>query len=170
MDKAGAADPQFEMIATRPDAAEAAPLVDALSDRLRSAYGSDGRASFADWCNGDPRFLFAVALEASAPVGCGAIRPLAPGVAEVKRMYSARTRAGIGRAILRHLEAEARRHGFEWLWLETRAANAQAIAFYRANGFRMRENYGAYLGRPECVCMEKSLVPSPAPQARAAAG
>ncbi len=56
--------------------------------------------------------------------GCGALKVLDERRAEIKsmRVADAFLRRGIGRAILGHLMAEARRRGVESLWLETGVA------------------------------------------------
>ncbi len=135
----------------------AVPLLDALSLDLGTRFASDGRASFASWDDDDPLSVFALARIGGRAVGCGAIRPIAEGIAELKRMYATAPRGGIGSAVLRFLEAEARRLGYRSVWLETRWANEGAVAFYRKHGFRPRENFGQYAGHPESVCMEKLL-------------
>jgi ribosomal protein S18 acetylase RimI-like enzyme len=101
--------------------------------------------------------VFLLAWREGRAVGCGALRPLTAGIGEIKRMYAAEPRAGIGGAILDRLKAEAVSRGYRRLWLETRWANAAAIAFYRRAGFRERANYGAYVGRSECACFEFDL-------------
>jgi ribosomal protein S18 acetylase RimI-like enzyme len=71
-------------------------------------------------------------------VGCGGLKfhPGAP--AEVKRMWiSPAVRGlGLGRRLLAELEAEAARHGVRVLRLETNRTLAEAIAMYRAAGYR----------------------------------
>ncbi|WP_445679140.1 GNAT family N-acetyltransferase [Radicibacter daui] len=141
----------------------AAPLLDALSDELGRRFGSDGRAGFAGWQEGDARSAFLLARLGDAPAGCGALLPLeAAGVpsgevGEIKRMYAATPRAGIGSAVLAALEANARALGYRQLWLETRHANAEAMAFYHRHGFSLRENYGRYTGRAESACLERKV-------------
>lgn len=78
-------------------------------------------------------------------VGCVALRPLANGVAEVKRMYVApewRGR-GVGRALMERVVAEARARGCETLRLGTLHDMAEAQALYRSLGFRPIERYRA---------------------------
>jgi ribosomal protein S18 acetylase RimI-like enzyme len=135
-----------------PDHPEAVGLIDALSNYLQRHFGSDGRASFSSWSEHADRSVFALAR-----VGCGAIRPLEENIAEVKRMYASPNHPGVGSAILRFLEEEAQRLGYHTLRLETRWKNARAVRFYEKNGYRICENYGAYVGRVESACFEKPL-------------
>ena len=93
-------------------------------------------------------------------VGCGALRVIEPGTAELKRMFavpSARRR-GIGRAILVALEQEARRLGVTRLVLETGIRQPEAIALYRAHGFEKIPPFGEYmLSTKTSACMAKNL-------------
>lgn len=71
------------------------------------------------------------------PVGMGALRPLFPGVAEIKRMYvrpSARG-LGVGRAILRRLIDDARGLGYKTIDLDSAPFMHEAHALYRSFGF-----------------------------------
>jgi GNAT superfamily N-acetyltransferase len=145
-----------------PQAAEAQPLLDALSEQLGARFGSDGRASFTEWQPADPRYIFLLARQEGEAVGCGAVRPLAGSVGEVKRMFARYSRRGIGEALLQQLEAEARRAGYTELWLETRVANTEACRFYLKNGYQRRSNYGPYIGRDNSACFGKLLTLSDA--------
>jgi GNAT superfamily N-acetyltransferase len=101
--------------------------------------------------------VFLVARNADGvPIGCGALRPLVPGVAELKRMY-ARPGSGAGRYLLTALEEQAARFGYRELWLSTRRVNVRALAFYGRNGYASVGNYGKYVGREESVCLGKRL-------------
>lgn len=147
----------IQLDVSSPQAAEAQPLLDALSEQLGTRFGSDGRASFTEWQSGDPRYIFLLARLEGEAVGCGAVRPLAAGIGEVKRMFAKYSRQGIGEAVLQHLETEARRAGYTELWLETRVANTEACHFYLKNGYQRRPNYGPYVGRDNSACFGKLL-------------
>jgi len=143
---------------SHPDLPEAAGLIDALSDHLLRHYGGDGRASFGGWGAAPARSVFALARSDGIAVACGAIRLLDDESAEVKRMYATPGHPGAAAAVLRFLETEALRLEYRILRLATRHANERAVGFYRKHGFVTCPNYGAYVGRSESACLEKSLV------------
>lgn len=147
-----------------PSHPDAARLMDQLSDALQEITGDSGRSSFdpEDIRNGGRLFVIARDREGNA-VGCGAYRPLQPGIAELKRMYAVPGSRGIGLAILSYLERQARAAGYEALWLETRRVNDRAVRFYERNGYARIPNFGNYAGRPEAVCFEKKLTWSGSP-------
>jgi GNAT superfamily N-acetyltransferase len=148
------------VLRTDPDDGEARALMDELSDALAAITGDSGRASFDPADVRAARACFAVARDAGGrALGCGAFRPLADGVAELKRMYARPGTRGVGGAVLRFLEAEAARLGFAELWLETRRVNARAVAFYERHGYAPIPNYGKYAGNPGAACFAKRLVP-----------
>jgi putative acetyltransferase len=71
-------------------------------------------------------------------VGCIALRPLESGIAELKRLFLQpvfRGR-GIGKALVEHALAEARRIGYSTVRLDTLREMDAAIALYTAFGFR----------------------------------
>jgi GNAT superfamily N-acetyltransferase len=79
-------------------------------------------------------------------VGCGALRPLGDGVAEIKRMYvvpAARGR-GLSKLLLAGLEAAARDRGWTTLRLETGPRQPEAIALYEGAGYRPIAAFGPY--------------------------
>ncbi len=133
-------------------------LLDQLSDTLAGITGDSGRSSFAPSDVGGPGASFVLAYDAQGTaLGCGAYRPLANGVAELKRMFAIPTSKGVGSAILSYLETRAEAGGYRELWLETRLANSRAVQFYTRNGYRRIPNFGKYIGRPEAVCFAKTL-------------
>lgn len=96
-----------------------------------------------------PHVGFFVARLGEETVGSGAVA-LFDDYAEVKRMYTreaARGR-GIGKALLAHLEAEARAAGKPLLRLETGTEQAAAIALYEGCGFGRCGPFGHYARLP----------------------
>ena len=91
-------------------------------------------------------------------MGCGAYRPLTPGVAEIKRMYAAPGTRGVGAAVLAALEQRARADGYGETRLETRRVNVRAVAFYDRSGYAPVAPWGPYVGRPDAVCFGKALL------------
>jgi GNAT superfamily N-acetyltransferase len=86
-------------------------------------------------------------------LGCGALRVLGDGLAEVKRMYvapAARGR-GVAKAVLAGLEDAARDRGWTTLRLETGTRQPEAIGLYRDAGYRPIEAFGAYVGDPDAA-------------------
>ena len=141
-----------------PAGADALALVAELSAVLTAITGASGQASFDVSDVQGPRACFALARDAHGrALGCGALRPLEPGVAEIKRMYARHGTSGVGSAVLRFLEDEAVARGYQALWLETRLVNRRAVDFYEARGYRRIANYGKYIGNPLAVCFEKHL-------------
>ncbi len=103
--------------------------------------------------------VYLVAYQGTSPVGCGALRPLEPGVAEVRRMFVTRPgrRCGVARLVLRELEARARGLGYTSLRLETGYKQVPAIKLYESAGFGRIEPFGAYAGDPTSVCFHKDI-------------
>ena len=105
------------------------------------------------------RGTFLVAYLDGRAVGCGALRRLEGGMAEIKRMYvrpEARRR-GVAVATLAELEAEARRLSVARLVLETGPRQPEAIALYRREGFSETAPYGEHEEHPLSVYMAKPL-------------
>ena len=84
-------------------------------------------------------------------LGCGALRRLGNGVAEIKRMYvapAARGR-GIAKALLAALEDTALDRGWTTLRLETGPRQPEAIGLYSRAGYRPITAFDAYAGAPD---------------------
>jgi GNAT superfamily N-acetyltransferase len=84
-------------------------------------------------------------------LGCGALRVLGDGVAEVKRMYVAPAERGRGvaKAVLAGLDEAARERGWTTLRLETGPRQPEAIGLYSQAGYRPIEAFGAYVDAPD---------------------
>jgi len=92
-------------------------------------------------------------------VACGAWRPLAPGTAEIRRMYvrPAYRGRGIARQLIVALEEEILATDRSIVRLETGTYLPAAIALYRSAGYLPIPVYGEYVGNPYSVCFEKRL-------------
>ena len=141
-----------------PFSSESHRLVEMLSAELAAITGDNGKSNFTvDAMNGD-KALWVLAKNAQGDaIGCGAIRPLTHNIAELTRMFSDRSVAGVGNSLLTFLETSAKEMGYLELRLETRHINHRAINFYEKNGYVRIENYGPYIGREEAVCFSKAL-------------
>lgn len=147
----------FAISPADPDGPQARALLAELDTALAAITGSDGTTSFDAADVRGERACFLLAHDANGlAVGCGALRPLASGVAELKRMY-ARPDSAAGRFLLEALERQALAFGYTEVWLETRKVNVRAVAFYEKHGYCTIPNYGKYVGRAEAICLGKTL-------------
>jgi GNAT superfamily N-acetyltransferase len=91
-------------------------------------------------------------------LGCIGLKPLAPGVAEIKRLF-VREQArglGVGKALIEAMTRTARELGYAEIKLDTLPQMQGAIALYRAAGFKPIAPYGSH-AYPGLVCFGKSL-------------
>jgi GNAT superfamily N-acetyltransferase len=105
-----------------------------------------------------PGTAWLVLYEDGVPVACGGLRPLAAGVAEIKRMFvtaAARGR-GHGRALLAELERRAREAGYDRVRLYTTEVLHEARALYADAGYHRIEMPNVD-DRAEDIWLEKRL-------------
>ncbi len=106
-----------------------------------------------------PGAVFLVARVDGEALGSIALRPIAPDHAEMKRMFvraDARGR-GLGRRLLEALEDAARSRQITRISLETGIRQPEAIALYRASGYRECPPFGSYAPDPLSLFMTKRL-------------
>lgn len=152
--------------AVRLDDGEAQRLIAALNEELAARYPEEGANHFRldadEVAPGRGAFLVA-RDDAGAVLGCGAVRlvpEIGPGVAEVKRMYTAPAARGQGVAgrVLAELERIAGGElGATRMLLETGVRQPEAIRVYERAGYARVAAYGEYVGSALSVCMSKSL-------------
>jgi len=104
---------------------------------------------------------FYAAWDGERLAGCGALKQLDATHGEIKSMRAApeyRGR-GVGKAVLLHLLAEARRRGCTRVSLETGTIDAliPARRLYEAHGFVRCAPFGDYREDPLSVCMTRTL-------------
>jgi ribosomal protein S18 acetylase RimI-like enzyme len=146
-----------------PRSPEARALFAALWTELGSLYArNEGPPAF------DPEglradgagFLVARTRAGGKAVGCGAFRPLAPGVAEIKHVYvePGQRGRGLARRLLAELETRARAAGYRVVRLETGRLQQAALELYAKAGYGPVSCWGDYALDPLSVCYEKALV------------
>ena len=158
----GGADSVEPVATIRPAFADdpvSAELIAELDAELARAYQPADMHGLHPGEARNPALRFFLLELDGVPVGCGALRVLAPGVAELKRMFVRRPHRGrgLGRQLLRQLEQEAARGGIRLLRLETGPQQRVAIALYHAAGYCDIPPYGEYVGSRVSICMEKVL-------------
>jgi len=134
-------------------------LIRNLSQDLGQRYDDDGSGNFKPSDAQGPGGAFVIAWLDGQPVGCGALRPMEPGVGEVKRMYvePGFRRRGVARQILEKLEEVAREKNYRRLRLETGTLQPEAISLYEVCGYRRVPCGDHYPPHPLSVCYEKEL-------------
>ncbi|HEX4105661.1 MAG TPA: GNAT family N-acetyltransferase [Rhizomicrobium sp.] len=99
-----------------------------------------------------------LARKAGDVLGCIALKRLAPGVAEIKRLYVVRhgRGLGVGKALVSAILKEAGRLGYREIKLDTLPHMTQAIALYRGFGFALIAPYGSF-PYPDLLCFGRAL-------------
>jgi putative acetyltransferase len=108
-----------------------------------------------------PEIMFWSVMDGDTLVGCGAIKRLSPGHAELKSMRTAptRKRSGIGSLLLKHIITEARQRGFTRLSLETGTAEffLPARKLYEKFGFGYCRPFADYQPSPHNIFMTRAI-------------
>lgn len=108
-----------------------------------------------------PEITFWSVMDGDSLVGCGAIKRLDAGHAELKSMRTTptRKRSGIASLLLAHIITEAQRTGFTRLSLETGAAEffLPARKLYKKFGFEYCDPFADYQPDPKSTFMTRML-------------
>lgn len=151
----------FDIEPDRPDAPDVVRLLEAHLRHARAwSRPEDMHALEVDALLGAD-ILFFSARGSAGLLAVGALRPIDAGHAEIKSMHveeQARGQ-GIGKAMLEHLVARAREHGFARLSLETGMQDAflPARRLYLDAGFVACAPFGSYQVSDDSVCMTRTL-------------
>jgi putative acetyltransferase len=143
------------------DAPDAARLRGAQRAELDARYGNEDHEPGTAPSSGDVPVFVVARDPAGGAVGCGGLRFLRPGLAEIKRMYvePAHRGTGVATVILRELEARAHEAGVRRLVCETGTLQPEAIRFYEREGYVRIDNFGPYRGSSQSVCFARALGP-----------
>jgi GNAT superfamily N-acetyltransferase len=107
---------------------------------------------------GPPGGALLLAKRGDHVLGCIALKALAPGVAEIKRLFvrpQAR-KLGVGNALVAAIVEAARTLGYGEVKLDTLEEMQGAIALYKASGFAPIPPYGSH-SYPGLVTLGKTL-------------
>lgn len=138
----------------RQDDPTASYVSDLLAHHLAELQGVMAGHAFALDATGlaAPDVTFWTAWNGDTLLGFCALKQLDGTHGEVKSMRAAPAArgTGVGRAMLRHIIAEARRRGYTRLSLETGTAllHGPAISLYRSSGFAPCDAFGEYQPSP----------------------
>ena len=105
-----------------------------------------------------PDIRFFIARDGGTVLGTGALA-IRDAYGEVKSMFTADTARGrgVGAALLRQIEDEARAEGLPWLRLETGNVLHAAHRLYARHGFVPCGPFGDYVDAKSSIFMEKRL-------------
>jgi DNA-binding MarR family transcriptional regulator/GNAT superfamily N-acetyltransferase len=123
--------------------ASMAEYFDELARRFEAGFDPAVTLPTADEQFRLPAGLVLLATLHDRPVGCVGLKLHADGVGEVKRLWVSSEVRGLGlaRRMLGRIEAEGSSRGIHTLRLDTNRALTEAIALYRALGYREIEAY-----------------------------
>ncbi|WP_164659538.1 GNAT family N-acetyltransferase [Tropicibacter sp. Alg240-R139] len=135
-----------------PGADNLRPLIEAHLAHSQGAGPDESNHTMGADALREPHVRFWVLYDDETPLGCGALKTLDDGTAEVKSVHVAAAARGRGlaRDLMTHLETQARNSGATALVLETGAAHLEeysaARKLYEALGY----NYcGPIFGYPD---------------------
>lgn len=100
-----------------------------------------------------------IAYRGKEAVACGSYKFYDEETVELKRIFVDKSvrGTGVGKELVRRLEADARIAGYRFAVLETGALLTEACGLYKKLGYREIPNYGPYVDMPESLCMGKKL-------------
>jgi len=149
----------MENIITRTDSenADFQQLVGLLDAELRGMYGQKQENYTA--LNVVDHIPVVVCYRGSTPIGCAGMKAVGEREMEVKRVFvlPEYRGQGVSKALMREIEQWARELGSAALMLETGKKQIAAIALYQKLGYSIIDNYGAYVGNENSLCMKKTL-------------
>jgi putative acetyltransferase len=142
-----------------PDQPDVRALLTKLDEYQSSLYPPESNHLLGVEALMAPDVRFLVARRNGVALGCGALKLERDGTAEVKRMYvePAARGLGIGKALMRAIEAEGGRQSIKLLRLETGIHQLEAIGLYMSGGFQEIPAFPPYKPDPLSRFFAKQL-------------
>jgi putative acetyltransferase len=136
-------------------------LLGQSDDYLRALYPAESNHLVSADALGTDQAVFLAARRDGELLGSIALLVIAPGHAEMKRLFvRAEGRGmGLGRRLLNALEEAALHRNITRISLETGIKQPEAIGLYRASGYQDCPPFGDYKDDPLSLFMTKSLPP-----------
>lgn len=133
-------------------------LIELLDDDLTERYG-ELQKQYAKHNKVDYINDVVVIYKNGIAAACGAFREYDADTVELKRIFVLKEQRhqGLAKLIVRKLEELAKSKGYKFALLETGIKQYEAINLYKNNGYEVIQNYGAYAGNSNSVCMKKVL-------------
>jgi GNAT superfamily N-acetyltransferase len=146
--------------AERPDAPDAAALVEELEAYLTTLYPAAARHGYSVAKLISEGVSFFVLRCDGRAAGCGGIQLFGTEYGELKRMYVRPEfrGQGLGKQLLDHLTDFARRRDVGLLRLETGVHQHAAIRLYEHEGFHATGRFGTYGDAPLSRFYEKRIL------------
>ena len=144
-----------------PLAPDASALLDASQALMRALFNPEDNHFLSHDALALPDVRFFIARERDQAIGCGAMK-IFEGYGEIKSFFvtDAARGKGVGAALLRQIEDQARDEGLSLLRLETAEDLSAACRLYEREGFTRCGPFGDYAATDVSVFMEKSLAPA----------
>lgn len=142
-----------------PIRSEIRELIVELDSHLEALYPPESRHGLNLAAMQDQSVTVFLAKVDDAPAGCSSIKQLAPGYAEVKRMYvrPAFRGRGVGKRLLSTIETFAKQANVHTLRLETGIYQTEAIRLYERCGYSQIPPFGNYKPDSLSLFFEKPL-------------
>ncbi len=152
---------KVQIVAERPDTADALRLIEDLEAHLATHYAVESRHGFSVEKLIAQNVAFFVVRYEGIPAGCGGVKLFDSEYGEIKRMFVRPQFRGLGLAkmILTHLEEYAQSQGVNLMRLETGIYQTEAIRLYERFGYYRIPPFGNYWDDPVSLCYEKKLTP-----------
>lgn len=133
------------IVQERPDSPDAVMLINELSNYLEPLYPKFNQFGLSPDQLIKENVAFFVTRVDGMPAGCGGLK-FYPEFGELKRMYvrPAFRGTGLGKLMLKHLEAYALQQGTTLVRLETGVYQPEAMGLYERMGYRRRSAFPPY--------------------------